>query len=69
MTFQIIIKGKAKYGRTKSEIAENLKKDGIPTEGLYSSEAEEDRGRWLDKKLKLRNLDETNARRIKNGRK
>jgi nucleoside-triphosphatase THEP1 len=64
---QIIIKGKAKYGRTKAEIAENLRKDGLPVEGLYHSEAEEDRGRWLDKKLNLRKLDENDARRIKNG--
>lgn len=65
MTLQIIIKGKNKYGRTVSEIAENLKKDGISTDGLYDSETHEDKARWLDKKHKLRKLDENEIKRIK----
>jgi len=65
MTIQIIIKGKAKYGKTKAEIAENLRKDGVdPVGGLYRNRAEEERSRYIDKKEKLRNLDENQARKL-----
>lgn len=60
----IIIKGKAKYGKTKAEIAENLRKDGLPTDGLYNSPEAEEKGKWLDKKFGLRNLDENQARKL-----
>lgn len=64
MTFQIIIKG-AKYGKTKSEIAENLRKDGIEPDGLFNTREEEEMGRYLDKKLKLRKLDKNEIKKIK----
>jgi len=65
MTIQIIIKGKAKYGKTRAEIAENLRKDGIdPAGSLFSTREAEEKGRWIDKKEKLRSLDENQARKL-----
>uniref|UniRef100_A0A6H1ZLC4 Uncharacterized protein n=1 Tax=viral metagenome TaxID=1070528 RepID=A0A6H1ZLC4_9ZZZZ len=65
MTIQIIIKGKNKYGKTKAEIAENLRKDGVdPVGGLYRSQKEAERSEYFDKKHKLRNLDENQAREL-----
>ena len=46
MTFQIIIKGKNSYGKTRSEQEDNLRKDGL--KGM--SEENHDKCKWLEKK-------------------
>lgn len=46
MTFQIIIRGKNKYGKTRSEQESNLRKDGM--KGM--SEENWDKCQWVEKK-------------------
>lgn len=65
MSFQIIIKGRAKYGKTRAEIGENLRKDGISTHGLFKSRADRDKAEWIDKKHGLRKLDNKELQKIR----
>jgi hypothetical protein len=65
MSFQIIIKGRAKYGKTRAEIGENLRKDGISDHGLFRSREDRDRAEWIDKKEGLRNLDSNQLHNIR----
>jgi len=65
MSFQIIIRGRAKYGKTRAEIGENLRKDGISDHGLFRSRADRDRAEWIDKKEGLRKLDKTELQKIR----
>ena len=62
---EIIIKGKAKYGKTLGEVAENLRKDGVTDYGIFKNEQERDRADWLDKKLGFRKMDEQTLRKAK----
>ncbi len=62
---EIIIKGKAKYGKTLGEIAENLRKDGVTDYGIFNGEKERDRADWFDKKLGFRKMDEQTLRKAK----
>lgn len=64
MGIQILIKGKAKYGKTRAEIGENLRKDGVSDIGLFSNDADRDKASWLDKKYGLRKLDQNQAQKI-----
>ena len=48
VSFQIIIKGKVKYGKTRSEQEYNLRKDGL--KGMDDDNY--DKCQWLEKKLK-----------------
>jgi len=50
MTFQIIIKGKNKYGKTRAEQESNLRKDGM--KGM--SEENWDKCEWVEKKHSLK---------------
>jgi len=65
VTFQIIIKGRAKYGKTRAEIGENLRKDGISDHGLFKSREDRDRAELIDKKEGLRNLDSNQLHNIR----
>jgi len=65
MGLQIIIRGKAKYGKTRAEIGENLRKDGISTHGLFKDRLDRDKAEWLDKKEGLRKLDNTELQKIR----
>ena len=65
MSFQIIIKGRNKYGKTRAEIGENLRKDGISDHGLFTSREDRDRAEWVDKKEGLRKLDNTELQKIR----
>ena len=62
---EIIIKGRAKYGKTRAEIGENLRKDGISDQGLFSSRLDRDRAEWIDKKEGLRKLDSNQLHNIR----
>jgi len=62
---EIIIKGRAKYGKTLGEVAENLRKDGITDYGIFNSEKERDRADWFDKKLGFRKMDEQTLMKAK----
>ena len=62
---QVIIKGKAKYGKTRAEIGENLRKDGISDHGLFRNREDRERAEWLDKKEGLRKLDSTELQKIR----
>jgi hypothetical protein len=48
MSLQIIIKGKTKYGKTRTEQESNLRKDGL--KGMEDENY--DKCKWLEKKLK-----------------
>lgn len=50
MTLQIIIKGKNKYGKTRSEQESNLRKDGF--QGM--SDENFDKAKWLEKKANIK---------------
>ena len=50
MTFQIIIKGKNSYGKTRSEQEDNLRKDGL--KGM--SEENHDKCKWVEKKYGIK---------------
>lgn len=50
MTFQIIIKGKNTYGKTRAEQEDNLRKDGL--KGM--SEENHDKCKWLEKKYGIK---------------
>lgn len=65
MGIQIIIKGRAKYGNTRAEMGENLRKDGISDHGLFRSNTDRDRAEWFDKKLGLRRLDSKELQKIR----
>ncbi len=62
---EIIIKGRAKYGKTLGEIAENLRKDGVTDYGIFKDEKERDKADWFDKKLGFRKMDEQTLRKAK----
>jgi len=51
MTFQIIIKGKNKYGKTRAEQESNLRKDGL--KGM--TEENWDKAKYVEKKHGLKN--------------
>ena len=51
MTFQIIIKGKNKYGKTRAEQESNLRKDGF--QGM--SDENFDKAKWVEKKAGVKN--------------
>ena len=55
---EIIIKGRAKYGKTLGEIAENLRKDGVTDYGIFMSDRERERAEMVDKKFGFRKMDE-----------
>ena len=65
MSFQIIIKGKAKYGKTLAEISQNLGRDGISDSGLFRNENEKDHAIWIDNKYGLRKMDANTMKKIK----
>lgn len=65
MSLQIIIKGKNKYGKTRAEIGENLRKDGISDHGLFVSREDREKAEWLDKKEGLRKLDNTELQKLR----
>lgn len=50
MTFQIIIKGKNKYGKTRAEQESNLRKDGF--QGM--SDENLDKCKWMEKKADIK---------------
>jgi len=50
MTFQIIIKGRNRYGKTRSEQESNLRKDGL--KGMSGENY--DKCKWLEKKHYLK---------------
>ena len=50
MTFQIIIKGKNKYGKTRAEQEANLRKDGF--QGM--SDKDFDKCKWVEEKAGLK---------------
>lgn len=62
---EIIIKGRAKFGKTLGEVAENLRKDGVTDYGIFNSEQERERADQFDKKLGLRKMDEQTLRKVK----
>ena len=62
---EIIIKGKAKYGKTLGEIAENLRKDGVTDHGIFMSNQERERAELIDKKFGFRKMDEQTLRKAK----
>lgn len=62
---EIIIKGRATYGKTLGEVAENLRKDGITDYGIFKNKQERDRADRFDKKLGLRKMDEQTLRKVK----
>ena len=64
----IIIKGKNKYGKTRAEIGENLRKDGFSDEGLFRNRQDREKAEYLDKKHGLRKLDENQAFKLRGGR-
>ena len=55
---EIIIKGRAKYGKTLGEIAENLRKDGVTDYGIFMSDQERERAEKIDKQFGFRKMDE-----------
>jgi len=50
MTFQIIIRGKNKYGKTRAEQESNLRKDGLKS----MTEQNWDKCKWIEKKEGLK---------------
>lgn len=65
MGIQIIIRGKTKYGKTRAEIGENLRKDGISDHGLFRNREDREKAEWIDKKEGLRKLDVTELQKIR----
>ena len=47
MSFQIIIKGKNRYGRSRAEQEANLRKDGY----VGMSDENFDRAKWIEKRV------------------
>ena len=62
---EIIIKGRAKYGKTLGEIAENLRKDGVTDHGIFMSDQEREQAELVDKKFGFRKMDEQTLRKAK----
>ena len=56
MTLQVIIKGKTKFGKTRSEQETNLRKEGF----VSMSDENLDKCKWLEKKLKEKHGSNTN---------
>lgn len=63
MALQIIIKKKAKYGRTRTEQESNLRKDGF----IGMSDENFERAKWAEKKLEMKDgfLRQTDLENIK----
>jgi len=56
MSLQIIIRGKTKYGRTRSEQETNLRKEGY----VGMSDENYDKCQWLERKIKEHTGSNTN---------